>query len=222
MERNRYVRLALISVVGLVGCSSHSVPTVNLMYMADDNKVALHVAQGTVINFEDASGVTFPFGNPCTESNPSNQCTVNAAKARVPFSCTGCADPEIVVGSYPLELRSHAMQASVTTAPTGIVYMACNSGQVAIGSVPSPLNISVATAAAGAIVSWVPGGLNEVGSDWTASNFSTTICGNNPTFKSGANTCTVDPHATQGSTTYSVTSASCGGNPAQGTITITP
>jgi hypothetical protein len=218
MRRDAFVCLSLVLTTVLAGCEK----PVKLLYVSDEHKVVLHPDQGTVLTWAasngSAVGVTFPFGNPCKENPVTGQCTINVAKARVPYDCTGCADPEIIVGS-DISIGKSPMGTPATTAPpTATVYMGCNSNQVAI--YPAEVSIPTTTVAAGATVLWVPGGLTPIGTDWTVNGFTVTSCSNNPPFNSGNNTCSLNTNAS--STTYTVSSASCNNSSTSGRITITP
>jgi hypothetical protein len=226
MKRNQFVWIGLVLALLLSACGGSGPNTVKLKYMPDDNKVVLNPDQGTVIRWDGATwqgakGVDFPFGNPCNTSNDAaGQCTISVPKGRVPYSCDNCVDPEIVVGTYPFLGKGRTPDGQpITKAPTAEVFMACTNNQISI--YPTEVTISKATVAAGATVLWVPGNLSPVGQDWKVVGFSTTICSAAP-YGQNNSTCTLDPNAMPGPTTYTVSAAdSCPNSTTTGKITIT-
>jgi hypothetical protein len=216
--------MTVILASALTGCGG---TTINVVYFPLQQKVVLHPNQGDVIQWKDQAGnplstVSFPLGSPCKSAAELSQgkCTIAVPNAnsfyQVPYVCGGCTDPEIVVGSNSGPLMGQG--AATVVAPTALVQMACVSSQVTI--FPTTVTIPKATVAAGATVGWAPGGVPPIADDWTASGFSTAICTNNPPFNAGNNTCNLMTNLSPGSTTYTVSSASCNNTSAKGTITI--
>jgi hypothetical protein len=214
--------MTLVLAGALTGCGSQ---TINVVYFPLQQKVVLHPNQGDVIQWKDQAGgplttVTFPLGSPCksTAELTQGKCTIAVPNSnssyQVPYLCTGCTDPEIVVGSN----NGPGPRMDTMAAPTALVQMACVSNQVTI--FPTAVTIPKATVAAGATVEWVPGGVPPIAADWTASGFSSVICTNGTAFNSNSNTCNLVTTLSPGSTTYTVSSASCKNTSAPGTITI--
>ena len=208
----------------LAGCQKEKPNTVKLLYASDENKVVLNPDKGTVLTWTNREGrplpVTFGFGSPCSESGSSlSTCTINVDKARVPYTCQGCADPEIVVGTDISGSSTGPTPAAFVQPPAGIVYMGCNSNAVAIYMVDTP--VPQAVIPAGAKVLFVPGGITPIGPDWKVDGFSAPICTNGASFGAGNGTCTLATTLTAGSTNYNVSSAACNNTSTAGKITIT-
>jgi hypothetical protein len=219
--------MSLVLAGSLAGCGGQ---TINVVYFPLQQKVVLHPNQGDVIQWKDQAGnplttVSFPLGSPCKSAAELSQgkCTIDVPNTnsfyQVPYLCTSCTDPEIVVGSGSGPGMGES-KAAVAAAPTALVQMACVSNQVTI--FPTEATIPKATVAAGATVGWAPGGIPPIADDWKADGFSTTICTNSSPFNSSNSTCNLMTNLSPGSTTYTVSSASCNNTSAPGKITITP
>jgi hypothetical protein len=222
MRHHEILMTALVAMAAMTGCATN---TVTLVYEPEEHKVVLHPMKGTVLKWSTADGkpvpVQFPFGNPCKDSTEieQGQCTISVDKAKVPYLCTGCADPEIVVGTDISPVGHPTVVAAVAAPPNGIVYMACDAKAASI--YPTTVTIPKADLAAGASILWTPGGLTPIPSDWTADNFSSPVCSNSPPFNGANSTCNLKKDLAVGTpVTYTVSSATCGATSAQGTITI--
>jgi hypothetical protein len=214
--------VVLAMAVTLAGCRKN---TVNLVYYASQQKIALHPNQGDVLLWTDIMGgpittISFPLGIPCASVTElqKGQCTISVPNTgdlyKVPYLCPNCLDPEIVIGSD----SSLNPPARASAPPTGEVQMACLSKQVTI--YPSQVTIPLATVKAGtATVRWEPGGVPPVGSDWTTNDLSS-ICSNGSTFsQKNGDTCNLRTTAT-GTTSFTVSSTLCNNTNATGTIVI--
>lgn len=113
MKRNGLVFSMLIPVAILAGCGKSN--TITMQYVPRLNTVVVRVQENEVIHFKDATNQffepTFKLGSPCTDDNDlkKGMCTISKAAPhnRYPFTCPGCEDPEIVVGSDAgIETRS--------------------------------------------------------------------------------------------------------------------
>jgi hypothetical protein len=222
--RRGFLSMTVVLAGALTGCGG---TTINMAYDPLIQEVALHPKQGDLIQWTHENGtafttIGFPLGSPCDPKSDIGQgkCTIAVPNANsfyeVPYTCTNCTDPEIVVGSNSGPLMGQGT--GTAAAPTALVGMACVSNQVSI--YPPTVTIPNAVMAAGATVEWKPKGVPPIAGDWTASGFSTAICTNGTSFNTSNNTCSLMTNLPLGSTSYTVSSASCNNTSATGTITI--
>lgn len=131
--------LTVVGVAALAGCSSPQPLVVTHpidMEVEAGGKVFLHPLKGDIVHWTDQNGadlpVTFTIPNltPCTESGSSlSKCTVKDKTGLFPYTCSGCADPAVVVGSNtgPLTAMDAKDRPAVVNADAGYLYCDPNS-----------------------------------------------------------------------------------------------
>jgi hypothetical protein len=198
----------------LTGCGN----TIKMMYDPAEQKTVLNPKKGDVIQWN--IDVRFPLANPCTEPSPTKSCSIKTNGGVVPYECSGCSDPEIVIDSATGTISGQSLPP--IPSPPLPVYIACVSNQVKVS--PEELKISKSVVSGGVQIlwkaSWVEPDPKPV---WTVDNFTpSSICTNSPPFNDSTPICNVNPATAAGSTTYRVSINSCGSPITTPKITITP
>jgi len=218
--------IAPAAVLILAGCGDK--PALTIQYYPLLQTSLPMVAPGATIYFRDATGKgfnpVFKLPSPCSKKGSdlaNGVCVVdlNARHTLYPYTCTGCGDPDLAVGSDLQNDELGKTVAPVTAVPPALVQFGCDSGQPAKIVSGDPLSVSAASP--GSIV-WVLSG-NGGDPNWTVSDFEdgttpTIIC-NSGSFNQSSSKCTLDPSKlTAGHTyTYQVAANQCTGT-TSGTI----
>lgn len=229
MKSSSYSPLWILGV-GLIslflsGCKNEVYVTLS----GKTGKVILNPHMNDVIHFQKPNtnlAATFLLLSPCKEGAPLTlnspgmpvtSCTINVSTqtfSRFLYSCPGCQDPEVVVGSDNEKtfLNGAAFRADQT------VGMLCTGAPASIAVLP-------ATALEGRVILWEA--LGDSSSSTYLSDWSITFTGNNPctggSISNGSPTCTVMTGAAGAtpptSYAYTISSSHCA-NPGTGTLSI--
>jgi hypothetical protein len=185
-------------------------------------KVVLSPRQNDVIQW---SGLTpnFQGPTPCSENPPSGKCTVSVPDGSYIYSCTGCVDPEVVVGPGSGSQLPTGPRRPTTAATSESIALWCDNSQVTLTPPPTPF---VAQASQSVEVFWVDAGTgNQKINDpqVTPSTPMPVPCMETQIGAPPNNHCTFTAPATTTTYNYTAKSASgaCGGTSAAGTIVVT-
>jgi plastocyanin len=157
------VLVAAVATLGGCGNAQPISPRPIVMQVQTGGKIFVRPHKGDVVQWIDANKQAFavnffiPGVSPCKEMGASlSTCTVDKAGV-FPYSCVGCADPAVIVGSDvgPLNGTARRPQGSVINADGGYLY--CDASSHAPKASPDPL-----PAAGGDTIQWFAAGSNIV------------------------------------------------------------
>ncbi|MGB7760044.1 MAG: hypothetical protein WBL61_09455 [Bryobacteraceae bacterium] len=219
MDVSKLMWTMAISVMGgtmLGGCNWGN-PKPVVMEVEAGGKVFLHLEKGDTVQWKGAGSaqlvVKFPIGSPCQgTSGPGggwNTCTVQTDGV-FPYTCDGCADPAVVVGSGggPLTGAAQTLAGNPINAQAG--YLFCDSGVPK--AYPDPL-----VTADGETIQWFPAAGANLGA-WQLTLQSGTCT--ETAVNQGQPVCTVQKNVPAGKQSYSITAPTCSPTPGTAWLTI--
>lgn len=161
-------------------------------------KVFLNPDQGDVLTWvgprNQALVASFPHGTPCKEGSQTPTCTINVASGYYYYTCPGCTDPGIAVGSSnPISVLDFKPRQTAAQAVSSFIYCE-NDTTVAAERV---------TASVGDTIQWFGSGPIT---NWTVTVAPNT-CGEGTTLSAASPVCTVISGAA--SNTYQVQTSMC-------------
>ena len=183
-----------------------------VMQVQAGGKIFARPRKGDVVQWIDANAqafaVNFPIPglSPCKEKGTSlSTCTVDKVGV-FPYTCVGCADPAVVVGSdvEPQTGTARKPGGSVINAEAGYLY--CDANSHAPKAYPDPL-----PAAGGDTIQWFAAGSNIV--SWNLALQAGTC--SETTINQDQPVCTVKADAPK-TQTYSITANACTGTGSAG------
>lgn len=191
-----------LGLIGLTGCSNK----MNLVYDPYIAKVALNPMQGDKLTWTGTSNsfAQFVLVSPCSEGLNTSTCSVSAKGGTYLYRCSGCQDPEVVVGSDAASvLKTASFQLKGTVSAQ--IAMACQSNAVVV----DPNSVQ---AAVGATLEWVAVG-DPALSNWTNNlNICTTAV------TQASPVCTIANGTAPNTYQYTITAGNC--NPGNGSVTV--
>jgi hypothetical protein len=180
------------------------------MSVTYDNKVAIHPKDGDTVRWKDM--VTFGHYSPCKgHENDTGYKTYNCevtvkegtAYGHYRYSCGGCTDPEIVVGS---DDSLYFDKIKPKPANVHYVYISCGAGNTIK---PDPTELSVTM---NETIQWDPdGGLGQYPKTWTVTWDGTPpTCTEGP-INQGQRECTISGASAEYKYTVTSTDPACSG-----------
>jgi plastocyanin len=209
MCRSKLLWTLAVSVLGvtLAGCGKSQHMT---MEVEAGGKVFVKPKIGDVVNWVGTDGkpsvvsFTIPGLSPCQESGNVSTCTV--VKAGVfPYSCTGCTDPAVVVGSDSGPFMGTKYSPRNVAVRSDAAYLYCDASSHAPKASPDPLPASVSDT-----IQWFP--TDPKMANWTVTLQAGTC--KEGTINQSQPVCTVQAGAA--SQTYSITADTCTGTGSAG------